>query len=652
MSLVIDYINKNVATYNMQVKYSKVSEYMKAVAGSTQNATYDYKQVDGDFFPYADNINSFWTGYFVSRAEVKNRARQSERYTRTADILFALARGYGKNITYNDNYEKLFSAKYSNGLVQHHDGITGTEKVPVVANYLQYLNQGVTSANQVTSKALLQLIAKSSATIGKLEIVDASQSDVATRKLNNGDVVPVVVYNSLGWDRASTIRIRMNKANVKVTHFDGSVVPSQIYEYGSEDFELVFTTAASVPALGYTTFLIHVSAQDTNTAVIAKPVQDSIISNEIYDLTYANGQLEKIKNKRDNVEISVTRQYAMYDSYTGPGQASGAYIFRSTGPSAEVISQTAQTAHSQGDVEHSITQEYGPIKENVRLYKLSDKDSVSPYGDASVIEYNLQVGTLPGNKEAIIRFNTNIKSNGQLLTENNGFSSLVRKYRNWPNDASKSLYPTASNFYPLVYHATIGDETVQLSVVVNSTRGVASLSDGSIEIMVHRRCLVDDGRGVSDPMDDVEQVPIQVRIIVEKVQKQGSVRAQLAHRANYPLSGFVFQDLQQSMVKNYGNLFTTDFAPLSAPLAENVHLLNFGQQNVNGKEVTLVRAANLEQFEQKSSTVDFGTLFKDLRAGNYTETSMNGIVPIKNPDFVAKLENLGIKTFTAVIRRK
>jgi hypothetical protein len=72
MSKVIDYINKNVATYNLNVKYSRVSDYMTAVYPINSTTT-DFPKISGDFFPYGDNVNAIWTGYFVSRAELKNR---------------------------------------------------------------------------------------------------------------------------------------------------------------------------------------------------------------------------------------------------------------------------------------------------------------------------------------------------------------------------------------------------------------------------------------------------------------------------------------------------------------------------------------------------------------------------------------------------
>jgi hypothetical protein len=66
----------------------------------------------------------------------------------------------------------------------------------------------------------------------------------------------------------------------------------------------------------------------------------------------------------------------------------------------------------------------------------------------------------------------------------------------------------AVNFYPISIAAYIRDEegdgkvrsngkARQLSVISDRGQGVASIQDGSIELMVHRRLVADDARGVS-----------------------------------------------------------------------------------------------------------------------------------------------------------
>ncbi len=46
--------------------------YMEAIR--KQNLSYPVKS--DDMFPYADNDNEYWTGYFTSRANSKGQARE------------------------------------------------------------------------------------------------------------------------------------------------------------------------------------------------------------------------------------------------------------------------------------------------------------------------------------------------------------------------------------------------------------------------------------------------------------------------------------------------------------------------------------------------------------------------------------------------
>ena len=39
-------------------------------------------------------------------------------------------------------------------------------------------------------------------------------------------------------------------------------------------------------------------------------------------------------------------------------------------------------------------------------------------------------------------------------------------------------------------------------VRVDRAQGAASIRDGEIEVMVHRRTLIDDARGVGEPLDE------------------------------------------------------------------------------------------------------------------------------------------------------
>lgn len=53
------------------MSWSLLSEYFGAV--SAENLP--YSTFAGDFFPYADNEESYWTGYFTSKSSLKKLAK-------------------------------------------------------------------------------------------------------------------------------------------------------------------------------------------------------------------------------------------------------------------------------------------------------------------------------------------------------------------------------------------------------------------------------------------------------------------------------------------------------------------------------------------------------------------------------------------------
>lgn len=75
MDKLMDYINAR-PEFNAQVIYSTPSVYLKAI--NEQKIAYPPKL--DDFFPYADNPDGFWTGYFTSRVAIKLFVRQAGRY--------------------------------------------------------------------------------------------------------------------------------------------------------------------------------------------------------------------------------------------------------------------------------------------------------------------------------------------------------------------------------------------------------------------------------------------------------------------------------------------------------------------------------------------------------------------------------------------
>lgn len=72
---LINFINSK-PEFGVKFKYSTPSTYVKAIQAENQK----YPKKEDDFFPYSDNQNSFWTGYFTSRVSVKGFVRDFGRW--------------------------------------------------------------------------------------------------------------------------------------------------------------------------------------------------------------------------------------------------------------------------------------------------------------------------------------------------------------------------------------------------------------------------------------------------------------------------------------------------------------------------------------------------------------------------------------------
>lgn len=66
MEKLMKYINNN-PQYNMKLRYSTPSIYLQSVKNSKVN----WSIREGDFFPYADRIHAYWTGFYTSRPTLK-----------------------------------------------------------------------------------------------------------------------------------------------------------------------------------------------------------------------------------------------------------------------------------------------------------------------------------------------------------------------------------------------------------------------------------------------------------------------------------------------------------------------------------------------------------------------------------------------------
>ena len=110
-------------------------------------------------------------------------------------------------------------------------------------------------------------------------------------------------------------------------------------------------------------------------------------------------------------------------------------------------------------------------------------------------------------REIVSRFNTSIASNGMLSTDSNGREMLLRKKNHrtmWNFSQTESI---AGNYYPVNTAASLSDgATAEMTLLVDRASGVGSIADGEMEVMLHRRILDDDGRGVGEPLNETRDI--------------------------------------------------------------------------------------------------------------------------------------------------
>lgn len=102
----------------------------------------------------------------------------------------------------------------------------------------------------------------------------------------------------------------------------------------------------------------------------------------------------------------------------------------------------------------------------------------------------------------ISRFSTGWATDGLFYTDSNGREILERKRDFRPTWDVNIQEPESGNYYPITSSLAIKSGASMLVVVPDRAQGGASLTDGDLELMVHRRLLHDDGYGVSEPLNE------------------------------------------------------------------------------------------------------------------------------------------------------
>ncbi|XP_062548695.1 lysosomal alpha-mannosidase-like [Armigeres subalbatus] len=625
MDKLIKYTNERQSTgSNVNLLYSTPTCYLKAV--HDENLTWPTKT--DDFFPYASDPHSYWTGYFTSRPTSKRMERQGNHLLQVCKQLTAL------NPT-AEGEKHLTALREAIGVMQHHDAITGTEKQHVTDDYSRMLHVAF-EACEINTNDALQALSKSELKFESCNLLNISQCEVSETKEN----FVVTLYNPLAQANYKYVRLPVTGNSYVVKDHQGFEIPTQMvpmpppvadlfYRTGLSTQELVFL-ANDVPPMGYRSYYVT-ETYDAVPPQERKTKKDTVsIGNNLLTLNFdENGFLSTIKIGDDTHRLQ--QDFLYYEGAYGNNEvfenrSSGAYIFRpnSTGLHA---AQSVELTVIEGDQVQEVHQRFNEyISQVIRVYD-----------NEMQVEFEWMVGPIPiddgKGKEIITRYYSDIQSEGVFWTDSNG-REMMRRVRNQRETWDLELMePVAGNYYPVTTKIALEDDSLRMAVLNDRAQGGTSMEDGVIELMVHRRLLRDDAFGVGEALNETaygvgliargkhylligskapQITPIQVR---ERVLQN---RVMLSPWLFVSDATDVSFDQWQS---NFVNMYSTMIASLPA----NVNLLTF--EAWKQPATYLVRFEHLFEKNEDSLysapvTLDLEVVFSEFEIVDVRETTL------------------------------
>ena len=218
------------------------------------------------------------------------------------------------------------------------------------------------------------------------------------------------------------------------------------------------------------------------------------------------------------------------------------------------------------------------------------------------------VGPIGAGQEVISRIQTPMNTEGHIYTDSNGVELRQRTVR------TDTLEFEASNYYATQMVCYIKDARHQLTMLSSQSHGVASLLEGQMEYMLHRRTLVDDRRGLDRPLNDTTAIVVGLRFVVSDPTTSVRARRMANYDLQYELNGTVFYDPQYSA--------RGTFTGLVGSMPPNVHLVSLKVRDGESNKIIL-RLHHLYGVGEDASyslpvTIDIGRMFH----GKYRVTSV------------------------------
>ncbi|KAH8283700.1 hypothetical protein KR018_012603 [Drosophila ironensis] len=654
MDKLIKYINARQSSgSNYNIIYSTPACYLNSVHQSVQS----YPNKTQDFFPYASDSNSFWTGYFSSRPTQKRFERDGNHMLQVAKELSVFA-----DLSSEQQKENLNYLRQIMGVMQHHDAITGTEKQAVSDDYDRLLYDAILGGESVSRDALRKLTNLPNGEFESCLNLNISECNFAK---DNADNLVVTLYNPLAHTTNQYVRLPVKNENFQVTDSKGRVVASEVVPLSAQvvalpfrdsdtQYELVFKATVDKIANYYVKKVdskaivepemdeevpkrfqkVHSLKTDAETREDGETVVQTSVSDYSMYLIYIfliflYHILQTVKIVIDNnsgllktvemngVSSNIVQSFGDYRTYD-----SGAYLFRQYNQGDFVV--------QDGDVEFSV-HEGKLVKEVHQKFNDYTSQVIRLYEGKDTVEFEWLVGPVPRDEEfgheIVTIFSSDIESNGVFYTDANGRELLKReKDKREGFNSELDRQPTAGNYYPITSRIALQDNNKRLAILNDRAQGGSSMQNGQIELMLHRRLTRDDGLGVSETLNEEKYgQPLIARgkvfLVLNAADESTAAEREWEKEHHLPLWKF--------FSKNSGSTSSpAKSVPSFDEFPKSVHLLTLEPWN---EGEVLLRVENyMDHIEGKVVSFNIRPLFDYLNGAEIRETTLDGNLPLSD----------------------
>ncbi|KAL0223649.1 hypothetical protein P9112_003039 [Eukaryota sp. TZLM1-RC] len=487
----------------------------------------EFPVYNGDFFPYSDNADAYWTGYYSTSPVLKKKIRSSESILRVADVTAALAGSKKRSESVDDLITRLEEPRRTVSLVQHHDAITGTSRHQTLIDYHRRLDSAIMETEKVVIDGLevitegsiiknLKLSGPSTVVIVNPDkvsktFVDFSLTiddqfrcfDIVSSKGEHLDFKVTPAINHASFDGPDTslddqvaVSVLIDLLPFSVTQLD--LIPCKRNGFMEEAGKLtLFSKETSMNKIG------ELWKGVKNFGILSGDhVIDFKDIHEFNQVSVEMGQNSHFELDKSGQVSSVTIKGKKFDISSQileySTKRSGAYLFRPLEEPRTLELKARYAIISENRLGSSATVWFDT--------GLAIKWSIGHViNDVITLDYELSVQAKE-NQEIVVRFASNHFQSKKIdFWTDNGLELVLR------SSHSDSI---AADYFPSVRYSALTSEKSSMALYHSQALG-ARAEDNYIEVMVARNLKDDDGRGIGQGHKDSSISKVEFSIIFD-----------------------------------------------------------------------------------------------------------------------------------------